>query len=370
MRQIKMIFVGRLAKEKGFDLILDFLIACKDTPFAEKIHCHIFGSGELQEEFEKILPEMPFVTFHGFQPKEAIDYIRQQADITLMPSTFLETFGLSALESLQLGVPVVGFAKGGIAPFLFPEYQLDETQSFTQQMMTLLQKIGAHELPDRREDALAIAKQYTQEMWLTYFKKLLGKERWRILLVSDYICLQWGVEQYLHNVYHLLTDHGFEVELAGVVQPPSRSKKWLYFLWSLGNGIFAWHLYHKKQQFQPDLIWRHGVQRVVGRLPLALVPRAPQERVMYHETGLFHPFPAQVSNEEQLARAGTLGGYLEQASPWLAPFVFVKALLGRCILSLLGRRCQHHLVPSAFLIPYGRRWLPDAHWSVFHHFSK
>lgn len=91
---------------------------------------------------------------------------------------------------------------------------------------------------------------------------------------------------------------------------------------------------------------------------------------MYHETGLFHPFPAQVTSEEQLTRASTLSGYVAQTSSRLTPFVFFKAVLGRCILSLLGRRCQQHLMPSAYLLSTGRRWLPHANRSVFSHFSK
>lgn len=369
-KQVTMIFVGRLTKEKGFHLVLAFLLALKEMPLAMDVHCHIFWSGALQHELEAVLPSLPFVTFHGFQPKEAIDYTRQQADITLMPSLFLETFGLSALESLQLGVPVVGFAKGGIAPFIFPEYQLDETQSFTQQMMTLLQKIVAHELPDRREDALVLARQYTADIRITRFKELLGKNTGRVLLVSDYICPIGWVEHYLHNIYHLLTDHGFEVELVGVTDRPIGRKKWHNFMWSFCNIPFARCLYKKKQQFKPDLIWRHGVQRVIWWLPLAFVPHAPQERVMYHELGLFHPFPSQVTTEQQLIVASSLGGYLKQSSSWLTPFVFVKALFGSIILSLLGSRCIQHLVPSAFLIPHWRRWLPQAKRTEFSHFVK
>ncbi len=90
---------------------MELLQALKQSPLVDNVHCHIFGSGELQEELEQLLPTHTFVTYHGFQPKEAINYIRQHADLTLMPSTFLETFGMSALESLQLGVPVVGFPK-------------------------------------------------------------------------------------------------------------------------------------------------------------------------------------------------------------------------------------------------------------------
>ena len=36
----------------------------------------------------------------------------------LMPSRFLETFGLSALESVSYGVPIIGFCKGGLTQFV------------------------------------------------------------------------------------------------------------------------------------------------------------------------------------------------------------------------------------------------------------
>ena len=45
--------------------------------------------------------------YHGRLPKEqTIDWIKK-ADYTLMPSLFLETFGLVALDSLACGVPVI-----------------------------------------------------------------------------------------------------------------------------------------------------------------------------------------------------------------------------------------------------------------------
>ena len=100
---------------------------------------------------------------------------------------------MSALESLQLGVPVVGFAKGGITPFIFPEYQLDEQGSFSEQMFTLLTKITQGELPDRRADTLALASKYHVDLWITHFKELFGKNNGRVLLVSDYIFPIGGV---------------------------------------------------------------------------------------------------------------------------------------------------------------------------------
>lgn len=166
--------------------------------------CTIFGDGPLRVELEHLLPSLPFVSYEGFQPKETIIPVRKTMDMTLMPSLFLETFGLSALESLQLGVPVVGFAKGGLTPFIFPEYRLEENTSFVEQMSSLIQRASAKALPERKQEAIALAATYAVEQWLKNFYATLDKPSGTILLVSDYICPLGGVESYLMNVKNIL----------------------------------------------------------------------------------------------------------------------------------------------------------------------
>jgi hypothetical protein len=42
-----------------------------------------------------------------------------------MPSLFLETFGLVALECLERGIPVCGISQGGLQDFIHPYLRLD-----------------------------------------------------------------------------------------------------------------------------------------------------------------------------------------------------------------------------------------------------
>lgn len=42
-------------------------------------------------------------------------------DFVLMPSRFLETFGLSALDFAQYGVATIGYKKGGLDQFILDE---------------------------------------------------------------------------------------------------------------------------------------------------------------------------------------------------------------------------------------------------------
>ncbi len=67
-----------------------------------------------EEEIETLmnhLTEESKIYFFGFQPQKIVHTFLSVSHFCLMPSRFLETFGLAALESLARGVPVIGFAK-------------------------------------------------------------------------------------------------------------------------------------------------------------------------------------------------------------------------------------------------------------------
>ena len=103
--KLAFIFAGRLTIEKGFDLILElFETIQKKKQRHSLVHFHVFGDCPLAP----LIPQYHFVTYHGFQHKDTVLEIRKTCHYALMPSRFLETFGLSALDSLQCNVPVIG----------------------------------------------------------------------------------------------------------------------------------------------------------------------------------------------------------------------------------------------------------------------
>jgi len=87
---------------------------------SEKLHIHIFGDGDLKDQ----IPSVSFVTYHGHLPKEEIIPIWKTCHFTIMPSQFLETFGLTALDSVSIGVPVIAYPKGALLQFLTPATSL------------------------------------------------------------------------------------------------------------------------------------------------------------------------------------------------------------------------------------------------------
>ena len=348
------IFVGRLVREKWFDLVLDRCHRCAADPaLCDVFHLDIFGDGALRGLLEEHLEERDFVTYHGHRPLEEVKKIWSGVDYTLMPSRFLETFGLSALDAIQLGVPVVAPLQGGLAQFgdaVIPCGLTPATFATTMQALTQRHKQDENRTYDHM--CAAIASQYTKEIWLARFQEL----SWlapgaHVVLVSDFIVNVWGIEQYIFHVGALLEDAWYTVDFVGCANE-RHAKKRFWWLFSTVRNIQARRMlketYNKKT---PDLVRRHSVQRRLGPAGIFPYPTA-QHRVMYHDFWLFHPYPSAVTSQKQVERSASFIGYIAEAVG--SKFLHVPlALLKRCssivISSRLRTHIDRHLVPSVFM---------------------
>lgn len=114
MPHITLLFVGRLEKRKGLlDLLRAYklLISHRRNP-----RLKIVGDGEQQTAARKFVGEnhlSPFVEFVGSVSDEVLPALYQSADIFCAPSLRGESFGMTLLEAMACGTPVVGFANPG-----------------------------------------------------------------------------------------------------------------------------------------------------------------------------------------------------------------------------------------------------------------
>lgn len=99
------LFVGRLEKTKGADLAAR---ACHENG----IPLIMVGEGVLRAEIEQNYPSVRCV---GRKAPEEIGYFAQQARTLLMPSRHMEPFGLTAVEGLWSGLPVISTDKALLA---------------------------------------------------------------------------------------------------------------------------------------------------------------------------------------------------------------------------------------------------------------
>lgn len=109
-----LLFVGRLDKRKG----IDFLV--KTIPFIKKeipdIKLFVIGDGKMRKKLEKYVRNNDIesnVKFLGFVPNSYLLRWYNRCQLTIVPSVF-EGFGLTVIESLACGTPVIATNVDGI----------------------------------------------------------------------------------------------------------------------------------------------------------------------------------------------------------------------------------------------------------------
>ena len=102
----KILFIGKLDKNKR---IIEVMDAMKDHPKYELI---ISGDGPLKENVLQIIFQSPKCSFTHYENLDSPELAKVLADCGLLcvPSDY-ESFGLVYIESLCMGVPIIGFGE-------------------------------------------------------------------------------------------------------------------------------------------------------------------------------------------------------------------------------------------------------------------
>ena len=118
--KIKIFFLGRMNKRKGFDILASaWPSIAEHVPSAQLIVAGVDLPCEHGDSFfhwsTKNLPSeaKKRIKFYGKVSSKKRDFLYQEAYICVMPSRY-ESFGLVALEAMQLGTPVISTTVGGI----------------------------------------------------------------------------------------------------------------------------------------------------------------------------------------------------------------------------------------------------------------
>lgn len=106
--------VSRLSREKGIDILLDALPSVLTSyPRARLL---IVGDGSERENLKHQAQKLGIeyaIEWAGLQPKENLEEYYRQMDVVVIPSRF-EGFGLTAIEAMGYGVPVVASDVDGL----------------------------------------------------------------------------------------------------------------------------------------------------------------------------------------------------------------------------------------------------------------
>lgn len=106
---IKLLYVGRISKEKNLHLLVDVFKTLLQS--VKNVHLVVVGDGPYLDEMKEQLRGTP-CTFTGFLEGEELSFVYASSDIFVFPST-TDTFGNVVLEAQASGIPVIVTDKGG-----------------------------------------------------------------------------------------------------------------------------------------------------------------------------------------------------------------------------------------------------------------
>ena len=109
-KNIKFVFLGRLEKEKGIDILLESFRRIDNN----MIELLIAGKGEYEEFVKNIAKEDKRVVYKGFLSEEEKNSLLMSSDVLIIPSNWPEPFGRVIIEAYKFGLPVIGTNIGGI----------------------------------------------------------------------------------------------------------------------------------------------------------------------------------------------------------------------------------------------------------------
>lgn len=110
-------YAGRLHSTKGIQVLLE---GWRSLPPNHGCVLRIAGEGELESWVREVASEDSTVEFLGMLTHETVIKEMASATVTVMPSLAPETMGLSAIEALMVGTPVLSSGRGALGDLRGP----------------------------------------------------------------------------------------------------------------------------------------------------------------------------------------------------------------------------------------------------------
>jgi len=114
------VYIGRLNPVKGIDVLLRAWDLARTAMVDAGLRLVLIGDGPLRSKVEAWAAERAEVDVHGSLPHQDAMRLLAGARAAVVPSTWPEPFGLSAVEAMATGVPVIASGHGALAELVRP----------------------------------------------------------------------------------------------------------------------------------------------------------------------------------------------------------------------------------------------------------
>ena len=173
-------FSGRVTKEKGIMELVEAMGLLTESPNIKLlvIGSSFYGNSDTKDEFIMMLQKKSEaladrVIFTGYIPYDQMSDYLHLADIAVLPSVWDEPFGLTCVEAMAAGLPVVTTNRGAI-PEVVDEscaIMLDTDEHFVNNLAEAIQYL--YENPAKREQmakaSVQRAKHFDKETYAANF---------------------------------------------------------------------------------------------------------------------------------------------------------------------------------------------------------
>ena len=362
-----LLFYWRLEKEKWFDQLV---LAIQELN-KRKVDFEIFIFWKWSLEHQLLEVHDKNVHFFWRKPLDEIKKYLANIDYCLMPSEFLETFWLSALNALSWWVPVIWYKKWWLEPFIFQECNLflAKWNTTSERIVSIVEKLAKKTNPERIEDKeelewkiKKLLPEYVEDAWYERFLKLANikdEDKKKILIVSDFINKAWWIETYIHDVKNLLESHWHEVVLWWSTLPSWSKWQRKKRLWLLLSPINFWSINNLEEVLEntkPDIIWFNSLLRWLWPNVVKTAWKWKKQKksdckfwMMYHDFWYFYPFPSQLYHIEDCKTPLTRKNFMS-AYKWNNPItklaVLCKYYWLQLLKKVLKKEVDLHLSPS------------------------
>lgn len=106
-REINIVSVGRLDKTKGYDILLQVCSRLKNNNFMDNVHITIIGEGPETGKLEALKKDLKLEKYVSFIGKQDNPYPYMAGANFYVSSSRTESFGLTLVEALIIGIPVL-----------------------------------------------------------------------------------------------------------------------------------------------------------------------------------------------------------------------------------------------------------------------
>lgn len=172
------VYSGRIIKEKGVSELIDAILLLKDIPTIKLmiIGGSFFDNSKNDDEFISMLKYktkniINKIVFTGFIPYNQVPDYMQIANIAVLPSMWEEPFGLTIVEAMAVGLPLITTRSGGIPEICEDIATIVNRNDIVNNLATAI--LDLYEHPKKREEKSAAsierAKEFDKEIYAEKF---------------------------------------------------------------------------------------------------------------------------------------------------------------------------------------------------------